>query len=315
MKYDFILIDGMNVLHRAAHAYDLGFWENGVYHPTGMVYGFFQILMTTIKRFADTDCKVIVCWDAGYDHRVEIYPDYKISRRNRELIPEEDKTDNQETFTGQYRGLKKILQIAGIPQCRANGFEADDVMATLARLYDLSGKVAIYTTDQDLHQCVTQNTHVVSPGFGGGKEKIWDVAAVEKKWNVPPTRVAEVKALLGDSGDDIPGCAGCGPVSVDKLFAAYGGVEGVLEAAGNPGMLKGTYKGKAWKAASLTKSVRENAELIRISWELAKVVFDAPLQMTDGDRNEPLLNEALGRLRFHSLQEPDNVALLKRASL
>ena len=313
MKYDYILLDGMNAIHRAAHSYDLGFWENSVYVPTGIVYGFFQILTTVMRKFGAEGAEIYVCWDAGYDHRVALYPDYKVSRRNREPVPEEDKTDNDETFWKQSDALKTLLRMAGVRQARAQGYEADDVMATLARRFGEQGKrVAIYTTDQDLHQCVTDQVHVLSPGWGGGKEKVWTPVEVLDKWGYPPDRVAEIKAMIGDSGDDIPGCPKCGPVSARKLFAAYGGVEGVLQAAGEPGVFHGEYEGKAWKAKALTQAVRDNAELIRVSWELAKVVFDAPVTLTQDRLNEPLLREALSRIEFFSFLEPSGFEYLKK---
>jgi DNA polymerase I len=312
MKYDIILLDGMNAVHRAANSYDLGFWEKDTYVPTGIVYGFFQILTSTYRKFGNPGAEIYVCWDAGYDHRIALYPEYKANRRNREPVPEEEKTSNQETFWKQRDALKTLLRIAGVRQARAQGFEADDVMATLSRRFAAENKsVAIYTTDQDLHQCVTERVHVLSAGWGGGKEVCWTPSLVREKWSVSPERVAEVKALIGDGGDNIPGCPKCGMVSAQKLFAAYGSLEGVLKAAGEPGPFRGEFAGKEWKAAALTQNVRDNLALIQVSWELAKVVFDAPVVISEDLLQEDLLRQALQRIEFFSFLEPAGFEILK----
>jgi DNA polymerase-1 len=306
-RYDIILVDGMNLLHRAAHSYA----ELGIITPdgdtilTGATYGFINLIKVIWERYSSHECKLIICWDGGYKHRTSLYADYKASRRNRD--PDELE-DFQRDVPNQRRALTRILKAAGWAQAIAPGYEADDVMATIA--HDLEGKrLAIYTMDQDLHQCVTATTHVVSPQWGSNKDKIWTPAEVEEKWGVTPDRVPEVKAFAGDSSDNIPGCPGCGKGWARK-FLATSQVQEIIDRA-DEGILTGEYDGKKWRTPSLTKKIQENRELILISWELAKTVNDVPVLMQKEPPNWDHLRVAFDKLRFYQFLEPANFKVLQ----
>jgi 5'-3' exonuclease len=309
--YDVILVDGMNVLHRAAHSFsDLSVvTREGSMILTGATYGFIHIVKGIWEKYArSNESRITICWDGGYRHRLELYPDYKANRRNKRP---EDLEDYQRDLPNHGKALRRILRVAGWCQAEANGYEADDVMATLAKKWgDEDGtRVAIYTMDQDLHQCVTPDIHVISPKWGSSKDTIWTPDAVSEKWGVPPRRVAEVKALAGDSGDNIPGCPGCGKGWARKLLASNRHVTEVLEWAGK-GTLEGEYQGKRWKAKALTEKIRENHDLILTCWELAKVVEDAPVTFSHPPPDTSRLRVAFQRLRFHQFLEPNNFQVL-----
>lgn len=308
-RYDIILVDGMNLLHRAAHSYS----ELGIVTPegdtilTGATYGFINLIKVIWERHSSNECKLIICWDGGYNHRTAIYADYKSNRRKRD--PEELE-DFQLDIPNQRRALTRILKAAGWAQAIAPGFEADDVMATIAHDLEGSGKaVAIYTMDQDLHQCVTETTHVVSPQWGSNKDKVWTVNEVTEKWGVKPTRVPEVKAFAGDSSDNIPGCPGCGKGWARKLLA-FSSVSEVIDRAAE-GILTGEYDGKKWRTPSLTKKIQENRDLILISWELAKTVNNVEVLMQTSTPNWDHLRVAFDKLRFHQFLEPSNFQVLQ----
>jgi DNA polymerase-1 len=313
-RYQNLLIDGLNLMHRAGHNYDLGYWENGNYTPIGMVFGFISMTLSLVRKYGEKQgVRVVVCWDAGYKHRTDLYPNYKISRRTPKSLPEgqetPDKTENQETFREQRDVLRGLLDAMGWEQAKAPGFEADDVMATLAVQAEARGETCgVYTTDGDLQQVVSDRVNVISSGYG--KDKIWDPAEVLEKWGFEASRVAELKGLQGDGGDDIPGCPGCGMGWAQKLLGEFGSIEGIL-AASEKGLLQGTWGGKAWKAKKLTETLRENAELVRISHELAKVVRDCPAVSRDTHFNEPLVRAEFERMAFHSLLEEKNFDLLR----
>lgn len=314
-RYQNLLIDGLNLMHRAGHNYTLGYWEGGEYRPVGIVYGFISMALSLVRKYGDQKqgVRLVVCWDAGYKHRTDLYPNYKISRRTpREKVPGEDppeKTENQETFREQRDVLRGVLDLMGWEQARASDYEADDVMATLAVQADARGETCgVYTTDGDLQQVVSDRVNVISSGYG--KDKIWTPLEVVEKWGFPADRVAELKGLQGDSGDDIPGCPGCGMGWAQKLLGQYGSIEGVLTAS-EKGLLQGDWGGKPWKAKKLTETFRENANLVRVSHELAKVVRDCPVVVKDTYFDDVRVRAEFGRMAFHSLLDEKNFDLLR----
>jgi DNA polymerase-1 len=291
MKYDLILIDGMHLLHRAAHSYaNLGVWKGEDFIPTGSIYGFLRLGVKLWDKYATPHSRLVVCWDAGYDHRVALYPGYK---ENRRIAKEEG--GNIPFTPSQRTALMSLLQVAGWAQASSPGYEADDVMATLAS--QAPGTVAIYTGDQDLHQTVTDRVHVLSSLKG--KDVIWDIDKVREKWGVEPSRIPQAKGLAGDSSDNIPGCPGCGLGWAKKLLNRYDTLDQIIEVASLRD-LSGFYQGKAWKSPSLTVKVRENAHLIKVSYELAKIVH-CPVHIKVEEGRPEALRKGLETLEFHSL--------------
>jgi len=297
--YSYILVDGQHLVHRAAHSYgDLEFIdENGSTVPTGTIYGFLRLIGQAWKNYADNDCRLIVCWEGGYKHRTALYPAYKANRREQ---PSEEDRERLDKMFNQQRALKKILRVAGWSQAFSEGYEADDVLATLARTYG-GEKVAIYTGDQDLHQCVNENVHVVS-AVPGKSDKVWTSDLVREKWGVEPYRVPEAKALAGDSGDNIPGCPGCGEGWAKKLLSGGQTVQEVLRRA-SEGVLTGEVNGKPWRAPALTTKLVENHDQVMVSWELAKVVDQVPVQVDPGEKDHVKFRHVLERLHMFSLAE------------
>lgn len=204
----------------------------------------------------------------------------------------------------QVQAVRKLIGLAGWAQAKASGYEADDVMAALAARHRDSKSVAIYTGDQDLHQSVRNNVHVISGK--SGKETVWTLREVQEKWGNPPERIAEMKGIIGDPGDDIPGCPKVGMVMAKKLFAQYGGVRKIIQAAQQEGaLLQGEYNGKSWKAKAVTAKVAAHAEDILMSWELARVIEDCEVLIRQEDPNQPGLRKSFNFLEFSSLLMPD----------
>ena len=290
-------------MHRAAHSYkDLGVWKGDSYFPTGCIYGFILLTLKVWKTYGSPQSRLVVCWDAGYDHRIKLYPEYKANRR----VAREEGEPSMIPF--QKGALERILETSGWAQAISMGYEADDVMATLAK--QESGTVAIYTGDQDLHQTVTDSTHVISSNKG--KDIIWDLERVMEKWGVTPNRIPEVKGLAGDGGDNIPGCPGCGMGWAKKLLNRYETLEQMIEVASLRN-LSGFYEGKAWKSPSLTQKVKDNAALIRISRDLAQIV-DCPINITTGTPDQDLLVKFFSELEFASLLKEPNLARIGEIS-
>lgn len=305
MKYDLILIDGMHLMHRAAHSYKgLGVHRGDIFIPTGSIYGFLLLSLKVWRTYGGPKSRMVICWDAGYDHRLQLYPEYKANRRKAST---DDKPDDIK-MPAQKEILDFILKNAGWSQARSAGYEADDVMGTFARKGE--GTVAIYTGDQDLHQIVDSNIHVISSNKG--KDVIWDLEKVMEKWGVPPSRIPEAKGLAGDGGDNIPGCPGCGLGWARKLLSRYDTLDQVIEAA-QVRNLSGFYDGKAWKSPSLTKKVRENARLIKVSRDLAEIV-QCPLEIFMGTPNPETIREVFQQLRFSSLLKEETLSQIMSLS-
>ena len=306
-KYSVVVVDGSHLMHRAAHSYKgLGFVdENGVFIDTGSIYGFLKILISIWKDYADNNCQLYICWEGGYKHRTALYPEYKANRKPSPNQTEEE-FESKALFFAQQAVIREICHAAGWKQAVAPGFEADDVLATLAKTLSEQGdRVAIYTGDQDLHQCVSENIHVISAIPGGKGDKIWTPAEVLQKWGVPPSRVPEAKALAGDMGDNIPGCPGCGGGLAAKLLNSASSLSELFYKA-QAGTLVGEYQGKAWKATALTERLLQNEAIVKISFELAKVVYDCPVEITQKSKNRDALRELLGEYKFRSLTEGKN---------
>ena len=303
-RYDYILIDSMNLLHRAAHTYTLGFMnDEGDWIQTGPVFGFLSMSIAIWEKYAAPGCQLIFCWDAGYDHRLKIYPEYKANRRKKKAENQELEPEERTNLPSMQSALRKILYVAGFRQAISPGYEADDVLGTLGAQLDGKGKVGLYTWDQDLHQCVTDSVHVLSENRG--VMKVWTPVEVEGKWGFPPNRVAEIKGLIGDGGDNIPGVPGCGLKWAQKLFHRYGDIRRIIAATGvgpKP-VLKGEFQGKKWKTPSLTTKIAAAGDQIYMSWELAKVVKDAPVIMEHPEPDIKVFRQVLDSLRFNSLLE------------
>lgn len=257
---DYLLVDGKNLLWRAASVMKLSSGES----KTGGTFGFLKGLIRTHEMFGG---KTIVCWDdwdSGPKARKDIYPEYK----RRKHDPERERL--VEDIVQQMDDLRKFLKYMGIRQIRSKTWEADDVMATLAR--KLPGRIVIYTGDRDLFQCINKRTTVARPMNNGDIEEYGDTE-FRKEFGVRVKEYVDYKALVGDASDNIPGCKGIGPKSAVVIIGAYGNVESALAAAFHPEFQKANPEFKAsWKNLLVLGD-----KPTRLSKSLAKVNSHAPL--------------------------------------
>jgi 5'-3' exonuclease len=312
MLYNHILIDGRHLLFRAAATMGgLGVEMplDGTL-PTGAMYGFLRVVLSIYdKHAAGDDTRLTVCWEGGYTARKALHPDYKSNRR----VSRGEQVDAMIlTMNDQEQVLKGMLSLAGWDQAWARGWEADDVMATLAARG--AEPTAIYTGDHDLHQCVTRRVDVLSPNrkHGRGQPDFirWDEAAVRAKWGVDPVRIPEVKALEGDSSDNIPGCPGIGAVWARKLLATLPSIEGLLALA-ESGEIHGIHEGKPWSSKRHAGLIVDNIDIIRTSRELATVNRDAPVERLPASPDSQRLVEAFRAFQFTSLLRPTVLNTIK----
>ena len=288
MPYDHIIIDGRHALFRVASTMaSLGVDDLDGFTPTGPIYGFIKVCLSIVEKHGHAGTRLTVCWEGGNLLRRKIYKDYK---RNRVKRKDVEASPMLLTLNDQEAVLKGILSLAGWEQALCAGYEADDVMATLA-----SGLSPNNTRKRK----------------GGGNTIRWDNAAVRERWTVDPLRVPDIKGLEGDTSDNIPGCPGIGKVWAQKLIAEYGTVEGVIAAARSGHTVKGNWQGKAWERKRHTGLILDNIETIEMSKELATVVRDVPINYLPCTPDTSSLVSAFRTFHFATLLRPSVLGSIK----
>ena len=280
------LVDGSNFLFRAYHALPPLSTKAGV--PSGAVFGFTQML---VRLEADHKPKhLAVVFDAGArTFRNELYPAYKANRPPppSDLVP-------------QFGLVREVVEAFSLPVLDAKNVEADDLIATLARRAKERGmKVVIVSSDKDLMQLVDDQCVLLDTM----KNVTFDIAGVTEKFGVPPERLGDVLALMGDSVDNVPGVPGVGPKTAASLVQAFGATEAMLarieEIAGMKG-LRG--------AASVAQKIAANADQLRVSRKLIELDQHAVLDVDLDDlARKPLdpqrVGQKLRELEFTRLAE------------
>ncbi|HEY2797571.1 MAG TPA: DNA polymerase I [Thermoanaerobaculia bacterium] len=270
------LVDSMSNIHRAYHAIQRLSTSAG--KPTNAVYGFVTMLRKLLREHGPD--LVAAAWDGPHrTQRHEAYAEYKANRK-----PMAD------DLASQIPDIRELLDAYRIPILELPGFEADDVIGTLAtKAAEAGSEVVIVTADKDMLQLVGPHIRV----FHTGKEIFLDESGVEAFFGVRPGQVADVLALMGDSVDNIPGVPGVGQVTAKKWIAQYGSLPLLLERAGE-------IKGK------VGESLRENVEKAQLSRRLVEIPTDLPvpfdpnaLRLSEPDFAR--LKEIFVRLEFHSL--------------
>lgn len=247
------LVDAYALIFRGYYAFIKNPRINSKGEDTSAIMGFMNSLLDVIKR--ERPDHLAVCFDKGGSvDRVEMYEAYKA---NRDETPEGIKT--------AVPHIHEILKAMHIPIMVKEGFEADDVIGTLSRQAEKEGyKVFMVTPDKDFAQLVTDNIFMYRPVFGGGYET-WGIPEVLKKFEVEtPEQVIDFLGMMGDASDNIPGLPGVGEKTAKKFINQFGSMEGLLA---NTDKLKGKMKEK----------VEANADLGKLSKELARIMLDVPV--------------------------------------
>ena len=215
MDMKLLLVDGSALLHRAYHAYPSLTTKTG--EIVGAVYGVTSMLITALDEISPTH--VVVAWDLPKPtFRHEKYVAYKAQR---------PKADAE--MVEQIGKVKEVIEKMGIKQVAAEGYEADDIIGTLAKSWGENGEVIILTGDQDTMQLVTDNVRVMTPAKGKEPAKIYGPVEVKEKYGVTPSQIVNYKALIGDSSDNIPGVAGVGPKTASNLLNQFDTLEKIYE--------------------------------------------------------------------------------------
>lgn len=259
------LVDAYALIFRGYYAFIKNPRINSKGMDTSAILGFTNSLLDVIKR--ERPDHLAVCFDkGGSEARNEMFTDYKANR---------DETPDAIRIAVPY--IEEILKAMHIPIMVKEGYEADDVIGTLAKKAEKEGyKTYMVTPDKDFAQLVSENIFMYKPVFGGGYET-WGIPEVKEKFEVDdPSQVIDYLGMMGDSADNIPGLPGVGDKTAKKFIAAYGSMEGLLA---NTDQLKGKMKEK----------VEGAKELGLLSKKLATIMLDVPVEFDakDFEMSEP----------------------------
>ncbi|WP_199849665.1 DNA polymerase I [Blastococcus sp. Marseille-P5729] len=274
-----LLLDGHSLAYRAFFALPAENFQTTTGQSTNAVYGFTSMLINLLRDEEPTH--VAVAFDLSrVSFRTESYAEYKA---NRSKSPDE--------FKGQVSRIQDVLDAMGISWLTKEGFEADDIIATLTRQARADGMdVLICSGDRDAFQLVGGGVTVLYPKQGVSVLSRMDSAEVEGKYGVPPERYRDLAALVGETSDNLPGVPGVGPKTAAKWITAYGGIDGIIEHLGE-------IKGKAGE------SLREHLPSVERNYSLNRLRDDLELEMGPqqaviSGMNADALNRTFDELQF-----------------
>ncbi len=260
-----VLIDGNALMHRAYHA--LPALTNSMGEPIGAVHGVVSMMLRVIQDLEPTN--IAVCFDRKEPtFRKKIYEAYQSQR-----------PEMEEDLAGQFDKARAIFVAMGIPSYSKAGYEADDLIGTLSRKGEvIFDEVVIVTGDKDIMQLVTDKTHIYYPIRGMGTAMLMKTKDVEKKLNVRPDQIVDLKALIGDPSDNYPGVYGVGPKTAEILFKHFDDLDEIYAWVEKISNFNGEQKKSELKTVGVSQSVIDkllgNKENAYMSRELAKIVRD-----------------------------------------
>ena len=254
-----LIIDGHSMAFRAFYALPPDNFVTATGQHTNAVYGFVSMLTRLLETERPTH--VAVAFDVSrHSFRSEAYPEYKGTR---EATPEE--------FKGQVELIREVLDAMGIVSLSREGFEADDILATLAHRASQQGAtVLVVSGDRDSFQTVTDSVTVLYPGTGPGDLRRMTPEAVEAKYGVPPHRYPEIAAIVGETSDNLPGVPGVGPKTAAQWINKYDGLDNLLARADEIGGKRGA-------------ALREHMDDVVRNRRLNRLLTDMDLEVAPAD--------------------------------
>ncbi len=278
------LLDAYALIYRSYYAFIKNPRINSKGLNTSAIIGFCNTLNEVLQK--EQPSHIGVAFDPhGPTFRSEAFPEYKAQRE-----------ETPEDIRKAVPIIKEILKAYNIPILQVDGYEADDVIGTLAKKADSIGvKTYMLTPDKDYGQLVTENVSIYRPRHGGGYE-VMGPKEVTEKYGIPSTQaVIDLLALMGDSADNFPGCPGVGEKTAVKLINEFGSISQLIARSSE-------IKGK------LREKVEEHVEDIKMSYFLATIKTDVPIELNMDslklvDPNEEELGRLFTDLEFKSLAE------------
>jgi DNA polymerase I len=279
------LIDGPSLVYRAFFALPESIaTSTGV--PTNAIFGFASMLVKIVTEYGV--CPTVVAWDAGTSGRSELFPEYKAARRSR-----------PDLLKQQWPAMEPLVEAFGYRNARLEGYEADDVIASLAERAiqaDPPVEVMIVTGDRDVFQLIDERglVKVMATARGITDTKIYDRQAVIDRYGIPPESIPDFYGLKGDTSDNIPGIPGIGDKTASELLQTYGTLEEVLA---NVDQISGPKR---------KQNLVEYAEDARMSRELATVKRDleVDLDISVEAAREPDRSRVREVFRQYELRDP-----------
>lgn len=283
MSKKLVLIDGNSIAYRAFFALPLLNNDKGVH--TNAVYGFTTMLQKILED--EKPSHILVAFDAGKTtFRHKTFTEYKGGRQK---TPPE--------LSEQFPYIRELLDAYGIKRYEKENYEADDIIGTLSLQAESDGfEVKVYSGDKDLTQLSSKDTTVCITRKGITDIEVYTPQHIKEKWEIPPDRIIDMKGLMGDSSDNIPGVPGVGEKTAIKLLKEFDSLEKLLESIDK-------VSGK-----KLKEKLEENKDQAIMSKELATILREAPIEVTVEELNydgwdEVKLKEVYRDLGFNSLLE------------
>jgi DNA polymerase-1 len=250
-----VLIDGHALAYRAYHALRPDTFSTRLGEPTNAVYGFTSMLMAVLRD--EQPDYIAVTFDVGRTFRHDEYPPYKA---HREEMPEELAT--------QLQRINQVVEAFNIPVFTAEGYEADDVLGTLARQAAQQGVgTLIVTGDTDTFQLIDDHTQVLTSRRRYSDTVIYDEVGIQERYGLEPQQIIDYKGLVGDSSDNIPGVRGVGQKTATRLLQKYGSIEAIYEHLDEV------------KSSRFRKALEEGRDDAFLSKHLATIVTDVPVAL------------------------------------
>ena len=273
-----LLIDGHSMAYRAFYALPVENFKTSTGQPTNAIYGFASMLINLIKEEKPTH--IAVAFDVSRKtFRTERFPEYKA---NRASTPDE--------FRSQMSHINEMIDSFGIKHFEVEGFEADDIIATLAKAAELKGfDTIICTGDRDSFQLVNDKTTVLYPKKGVTEMSRMTPAAVVEKYGLTPEQYPDFAALRGDPSDNLPSVPGVGEKTATKWIIDYGSLEKLLEDSKE-------ITGK------VGESLRANIEVVKLNRELTHLLDDVKLSSGVEDLTWPGFDASAMNLFFEKLE-------------
>ena len=282
------LLDAYALIFRGYYAFIKNPRINSKGMDTSAILGFTNSLLDVIKR--ERPDHLAVCFDkGGSKSRTDLFKEYKANR---------DETPEAISLAIPY--IQKILEAMHIPVIVKEGYEADDIIGTLAKQAEKKGfQVFMVTPDKDFAQLVSENIFMYRPSRMGNGIEVWGIHEVQKRFEVDrPEQVIDYLGMMGDAVDNIPGLPGVGDKTAKKLLKTYGSMEALLENAHE-------VKGK------LGEKIIANKEKGVLSKELATILLDVPVTFDSEsyslrDPNQSKVSEIFKELEFRRMAENFN---------
>ncbi len=279
------LLDAYALIYRSYFA----FIRNPRFNSKGVnTSAMFGVTNTIVQLLEKEDPHLIgVVFDVSAPtFRHEMFPEYKA---HREEMPED--------LRKSIPYIRNIIQAFNIPIIEKAGFEADDVIGTLAKKAEQKGYTTyMMTPDKDYAQLVTDKIFMYKPGKSGGDAEVWGLKEVQENFGIDTAeQVIDILGLMGDTADNIPGCPGIGPKTAEKLISEFGSIDGIYK---NIDQIKGKQK----------ENLIEFEKQVRLSKTLATIILDVPIEfntknLTREDYNREALTALFKDLEFKTLAE------------